>query len=403
MTARQASFGRRGTPVGEPARPYPPPAVSGAAPGRAAAPASAAAPGFFARLPWFTAVLAAGLIFLFYREVKLATDFAAPLALGHFTLLGMGASDRALVLGQGEWWRLFTASALHGSLPHLAGNLVALAVAGCLLEPMVGIGWFAAIYFTGALCGTVLSMLFNPATLPGVGASGAIMALLAALFTLSFHARSWRPGLMRRIAGGLLFPALLPSVSAGAVTDIQAHLGGAMAGIALGFVLLWSWNEEEAVPPGRSLAAVWGGLLLAATLWAFISAWPGFASYAQAGRDFIPPARMPASEAAMARDSLALVEDYPRDPRAHLFRGLAMLQRQDLADAEPHLRTAIALAERNPGVMTPVFLDWTKALLALDLAVRGRAREAQSLAEPLCGKKDARTRNVLVMGKLCQS
>jgi membrane associated rhomboid family serine protease len=395
VTTRQASFGRRRAPA---AKPRPAPAPD--APPRPVAPA--ARPGFFARLPWFTAALAAGLVLLFRREVMLATDFSAPLAPGHFSLLALGASDRAQVLGQGEWWRLFTASALHGSIAHLAGNLVALVVAGCLLEPMIGIGWFAAVYFSGALAGTVLSMLVNPAALLSVGASGAIMALLAALFALSFHAGAWRPGLMRRIAGGLLFPALLPSVSGGAVTDIHAHLGGMMAGTALAFVLLWSWNEEDAAPPGRSLAAALAGMLLAATVWAFVTSWSGFAQYARSGRDYIPPARMPASEAAMARDSLALVEAYPRDPRAHLFRGLALLQKNNLSDAEPHLRAAIALATAAPGVMTPDFLVWTKALLALDLAVRGRGHEARQIAAPLCGAKDARARQVLAIGKLCQ-
>ena len=358
--------------------------------------------GLLSRLPWFTAVLAGALVFLFWRELVMATDFSAQFAPGHFSLLAMGASDRAQVLGQGEWWRLFTASALHGSVPHLAGNLVVLVVAGCLLEPVIGIGWFAAIYFTGALAGSVLSMLVNPADVLGVGASGAVMALLAALFTLSFHAGVARPGLMRRIAGGLLFPALLPSVSGGAMTDIQAHLGGAMAGTLLAFLLLLIWNEEEAMPPGRSLAALLAAGFLGVTLWAFLTAWPAFAGYARPGQDYIPPDRMLRTEAAMARDSLALVEAYPRDPRAHLFRGLAMLQKNDLANAEPHLRAAIQLAQRAPGVMTPMFLNWTKALLALDLAVRGRAREAQSLATPLCAKEDERTHRVLVMARLCQ-
>ena len=41
---------------------------------------------------------------------------------------------------------------------------------------------------------------------------------------------------MRRVAGVSLFPALLPSVSGGAVTDINAHLGGALAGVTIAFL-----------------------------------------------------------------------------------------------------------------------------------------------------------------------
>ena len=75
----------------------------------------------------------------------------------------MGASDRVQVLGQGEWWRLFTATTLHGSPGHLIGNLVTFLIVGFLLEPMIGIGWFAAIYFTGGFAGAVLSTMLNRA------------------------------------------------------------------------------------------------------------------------------------------------------------------------------------------------------------------------------------------------
>jgi len=58
-----------------------------------------------------------------------------------------------------RWWtmvnggRLFTPTAAlqHGSPTHLIGNLVTFLTVGFLLEPMIGIGWFSAIYFTAAL------------------------------------------------------------------------------------------------------------------------------------------------------------------------------------------------------------------------------------------------------------
>ena len=92
----------------------------------------------------------------FTIEQKAATDFSAPGVPGHFSLLAMGASDRTQVLVHGEWWRLFTATMLHGSAEHLTGNLITFLLVGFLLEPMIGIGWFAAIYFTGGFAGAVL-------------------------------------------------------------------------------------------------------------------------------------------------------------------------------------------------------------------------------------------------------
>jgi membrane associated rhomboid family serine protease len=335
-----------------------------------------------ARIPFFTLAVSGALAFKFNTELRAATDYTAPASPGHFSLLALGASDRAQVLGHGEWWRLFTSTALHGSPSHLTGNLVALLVTGLLLEPMVGAGWFAAIYMLGALAGALVSMLLNPPGLLGVGASGAIMATLAALFVLSFHAGARRPNAMRRVAAALLFPALIPAVSHGATVDINAHFGGVVAGTALAFVLLVTWPEERPTPPGRTLAAVVAALLVACTVWAFLQTGGKYENYARPGLDFIPPAEMPRSREAMAADSYALVEKYPADPRAHMFRGLYFLSRRDLSDAEPHLRDAIRL---HQDVMTARFQALTRALLALDLTGMGRRDEAAPLAAMVCG------------------
>src|SRR6185437_3136792 len=102
--------------------------------------------GFLARLPWLTFALCGVLAFKFTTEIRAATDFTGPLAPGRFSLMALGGLDRTQVFGAGEWWRLFTAPMLHGSLSHLTGNLVALLAAGFLLEPLIGIGWFALVY-----------------------------------------------------------------------------------------------------------------------------------------------------------------------------------------------------------------------------------------------------------------
>ncbi|MEI7789875.1 MAG: rhomboid family intramembrane serine protease, partial [Alphaproteobacteria bacterium] len=139
-----------------------------------AEPQAKAPPGFagrlLARTPWFTLTVSAILVARFLGELRAATDRMGTHSPGHFTLLAMGASDRIQVLGQGEWWRLFTATTLHGSPGHLIGNLVTFLIVGFLLEPMVGIGWFAAIYFTGGFAGAVLSTLLNAPNALSVGA-----------------------------------------------------------------------------------------------------------------------------------------------------------------------------------------------------------------------------------------
>jgi rhomboid protease GluP len=395
--SRTTSFGKR----------------AAAAPARAQAAAATAEPApapiapvsplvqTLSRLPYFTAVLSLVLIYRFKAELAAATDWEAPNAPGYYSLLAMGASGRQQILEQGEWWRLFTAASLHGSLDHLIGNLITFAIVGLLLEPMIGIGWFAAIYFTGGFVGTVLSVAFNPADVMSVGASGAIMATLAALFALSFHVGAPRPNLMRRVAAGALFPAMIPAVtSGGATVDVHAHLGGCLAGAGLAFAMLIFWREEDAHPPGRSIAATIAGLWVALTAWAFSASTQTYAHYAKDGFDYIPPHEMPKD---MLSGSYALVEKYGKDPRAHMFRGLYFLGKRNAADAEPYFRAALRLGEKSP-VMGDGFRDWSVVLLALSVHAQRRSTEAQGIVAPVCARRDTldrRTRETLQITRLC--
>jgi membrane associated rhomboid family serine protease len=398
MTAsKTTSFGKRAVTAPLVRAPTAPAVVADSTPAAPSSPLTRT----LSRLPYFTVVLSLALIYRFKAELTAATDWDAPNAPGYFSLLALGASGRQQIVEQGEWWRLFTAASLHGSLDHLIGNLITFAIVGLLLEPMIGIGWFAAIYFTGGFAGTVLSMLINPADMLSVGASGAIMATLAALFTLSFHAGAPRPNLMRRVAAGALFPALIPAVSSGGATvDIHAHLGGCLAGAALAFAMLIFWREEDEYPPGRSLAAALAGLWVALTVWAFSASTQTYAQYAKDGFDYIPPNEMPRD---MLSGSYALVEKYGKDPRAHMFRGLYFLGKRNAADAEPYFRTAIRLGEKSP-VMGDNFRDWSVALLGLSVAVQRRPAEAQGIVAPVCAKRDTldrRTRETLQITRLC--
>jgi len=394
------SFGKRALIAPQPTFIAPPRAAVVPAP---AAPAGLVSR-LLARVPWFTLALSAVLITRFMLELRGATDFDAPGVPGHFSLLALGASDRAQVLGHGEWWRLFTATMLHGSAGHLVGNVVTFLMVGFLLEPMIGIGWFAAIYLTGGFAGAVLSTLLNGPDMLSVGASGAIMATLAALFTLSFHAGAPRPGLMRRVSAGSLFPALIPTVTkSGAAVDIQAHLGGCLAGAAIAFVMLIAWNDEAETPPARSIAAVVAGFWVAAAVFAFAVSGQTFAQYARQGLDLIPPGEMPKDVNALETGSMALMDKYPKDPRAHLFRGLYLLEQRDVAGAEPYFRDVIRMGDAGSAV-SPQFQDWNLALLAFSVHFQHRNQEAKDIAAPLCNHVsdlDAHIRQALDAAEVC--
>ncbi len=154
-------------------------------------------------------------------------------------LVAMGAllpGERALE----EPWRLLSCIFLHGWLPHLAMNLLVLALVGRILEPCVGSLRFVAVFLLGGLAGSASSAAFGAA--PSVGVSGANLGTASALLAWLCCAGSRVPRGVR----GLLAPALLLlvvlSIGAGFVlparaglgVDNAAHIGGAAAGWILG-------------------------------------------------------------------------------------------------------------------------------------------------------------------------
>ncbi|NCV41009.1 MAG: rhomboid family intramembrane serine protease, partial [Betaproteobacteria bacterium] len=76
-----------------------------------------------------------------------------------------------------EYYRLITVALLHGGLWHLAFNLYALHALGTLVESYFGRNKYALILIVSLLSGSTLSVLFNPAYVYSIGASGMIFGL----------------------------------------------------------------------------------------------------------------------------------------------------------------------------------------------------------------------------------
>jgi len=186
-------------------------------------------------------------------------------------LVALGGLNWTLVVDDGEWYRLLTAPLLHADGVHLLMNGVALLIAGAVVERLVGGAWFFVLFSIGAVAGSLLSLLLNPETVVSIGASGAIMALLAAGFVLSYRLRWGRErtqvqlGLLQ-----MLIPSLLPLATSatGQHVDFAAHLGGALAGGAAGYALLKTWPAAAPVPQPRWL----GPALASAGIAAFLCA-----------------------------------------------------------------------------------------------------------------------------------
>lgn len=105
------------------------------------------------------------------------------------------ASDPLSALGAlpaqpATWATAFTSMFLHGSFLHIFANMLFLAIFGPSVEDAVGRGRFLAFYLLGGLVALGAHVLLDPSsTVPTLGASGAIAAVLGGYVVLHPRAR----------------------------------------------------------------------------------------------------------------------------------------------------------------------------------------------------------------------
>jgi membrane associated rhomboid family serine protease len=92
--------------------------------------------------------------------------------------------------GKNVWLSAVVSMFLHGSLLHLGGNLLFLWVFGNNIEDRLGKVGFALFYLAGGVAATAAHVLFDTgSTVPMVGASGAIAAVMGAYLVWFPNAR----------------------------------------------------------------------------------------------------------------------------------------------------------------------------------------------------------------------
>jgi membrane associated rhomboid family serine protease len=158
-----------------------------------------------------------------------------------------------LAVAQGEYYRLWTVTLLHDpqNLLHLFFNMYALYICGPLIEQLYGSRLFVAFYLLSAAAGSVGSFVFG-GDAPSIGASGAVFGLFGILLAAS---RTHHPVLDMRgrslvgQIGMLIVLNLVLGFALGAQIDNAAHVGGLLAGLWLGFLIV----------PGRvpTLRSMW--------------------------------------------------------------------------------------------------------------------------------------------------
>ncbi|WP_405374592.1 MULTISPECIES: rhomboid family intramembrane serine protease [unclassified Microbacterium] len=129
-----------------------------------------------------------------------------------------------------EPWRIITVVFVHGGIWHVALNMLALWAIGRSLEPLLGRWRFLSLYVLSAIGGSALVALLAPGTTV-VGASGAVWGLLGAMLIIG---RNIGVNVMPIVV--LLGINLVISFIPGAGISWQAHIGGGLVGLLVGWI-----------------------------------------------------------------------------------------------------------------------------------------------------------------------
>ena len=166
-------------------------------------------------------------------------------------LLGLLVMDNASVAG-GQLWRLVTAAFVSGSLIGLLMNLLVLWLAGRAIESELG-GWrFVALYLIAGLGGTTLFFVLGPAYGYALGASAAVVGLLAANAIGKLRGREDIRGDAGLLLLLVLYAVLVGFQSFGWLTLV----GGIAVGALVGWVLAYAPRRNRATVQVLGLVGV---------------------------------------------------------------------------------------------------------------------------------------------------
>jgi membrane associated rhomboid family serine protease len=214
------------------------------------------------RTPWpiVTPAIVLLNVLVFFRMVMADGSVGDP-----ETLLAWGASFGPKTTN-GEWWRLLTSLFVHAGPLHLLTDVAGMAIAGVLLERLIGHFAFGTVYLGAGIFAGLAGLSAEPMAI-AVGSSGAIFGLYGLLLASALWGALKRSLTIPLLAVKQMAPGvaifLLYSLATGAFSS--AAVNGLVMGFISGLVLAWGVSERK-TPAIRSAGA------LAATLVIVIAA-----------------------------------------------------------------------------------------------------------------------------------
>ncbi|WP_353943546.1 rhomboid family intramembrane serine protease [Streptomyces sp. HUAS MG91] len=141
----------------------------------------------------------------------------------------------------GEWYRLVTSMFAHYQVWHIAFNMLSLWWLGGPLETALGRARYLALYFASGLAGSAVAYMFGDPHGSTLGASGAIYGLFGATAILMRRLNYD----MRPVIGLLVVNLIFTFTWAG--ISWQAHIGGLVAGLVVGYAMVHAPRERRSL------------------------------------------------------------------------------------------------------------------------------------------------------------
>jgi membrane associated rhomboid family serine protease len=145
-------------------------------------------------------------------------------------------------------WTFVTAIFLHADTTHILFNMIALFFFGTFLEQRISKKNYILIFFIAGIVGNIGYSLSAPgATVPGLGASGAIYGIMGTLTVLAPTTVVYTYGIPMPMFVAAIMWFLIEFFGLFAPSDIAhgAHLGGLFVGIIIGFYFRWQLMKKN--------------------------------------------------------------------------------------------------------------------------------------------------------------
>ncbi|MBD0423606.1 rhomboid family intramembrane serine protease [Streptomyces sp. TRM S81-3] len=143
-------------------------------------------------------------------------------------------------VAEGEWYRMVTTMFTHEEIWHIAFNMLSLWFLGGPLEAALGRARYLALYLVSGLAGSALTYLLSSPTTATLGASGAVFGLFGATAVLMRRLNYDMRPVIALLAINLIF-----TFSPGFNISWQAHIGGLVAGVVIGYGMVHAPRERR--------------------------------------------------------------------------------------------------------------------------------------------------------------